>query len=348
MTAIERVIARAQAELGYIEKATNAQLDDKTANAGSRNWTKYARDLDEMGIYNGKKNGYDWCDVFVDWCYIKEFGKDLGLKLICQPEKSFGAGVNSSANYYKKANRLDKKPAVGDQLFFLDTSDGLFYHTGLVVAVYDDSITVIEGNATSKSDRVVQTTYKLNSRKIGAFGHPKWELVGDVAPAPQSKPEEPKKEEKPTAEPASIAIGNKVTLKDHAKVYGKDYEFSAWVYGKELYVRGIKGDKVTVSTQPDGDITGSVAAADVVPLSKAEKPAQPEQPKPAEPIQFKVGDKVRLKNHAMNYTGTTEFSAWVYWRDMYIRTLEGDRAIISTQPDSGITGAVNIKDLFLV
>lgn len=343
MTAIERVIARAQAELGYIEKATNAQLDDKTANAGARNWTKYARDLDEMGIYNGKKNGYDWCDVFVDWCYIKEFGKDVGLKLICQPEKSFGAGVNSSAGYYKKAKRLDKTPAVGDQLFFLDTSDGLYYHTGLVIAVYDDSITVIEGNATAKSDRVVQSTYKLSSRKIGAFGHPRWDLVEDaVETEPQPKPEEPKAEEKPDAIAAAIELGDKVTLKDHAKVYGKDYEFSAWVYGRELYVRGIDGDRVTVSTQIDGDITGSVAMADVVLFAKTEKTKEPTAPVVTE---LKAGDKVRVKNHALNYSGTTEFSAWVYWRDMYIRDLNGDRAIISTKPDSGVTGAVNVNDL---
>ena len=33
MTAIERVIATARAEIGYIEKATNSQLEGKTANA---------------------------------------------------------------------------------------------------------------------------------------------------------------------------------------------------------------------------------------------------------------------------------------------------------------------------
>lgn len=35
MTAIERVIATARAEIGYIEKATNSQLEGKTANAGT-------------------------------------------------------------------------------------------------------------------------------------------------------------------------------------------------------------------------------------------------------------------------------------------------------------------------
>lgn len=41
------------AELGYIGKKSNAQLDDKTANITGL-WTKYARDLNDAGYYNGK------------------------------------------------------------------------------------------------------------------------------------------------------------------------------------------------------------------------------------------------------------------------------------------------------
>ena len=61
------IVTIALAEVGYWEKASNASLDDKTANAGAANWTKYARDLAAAGYYNGNKNGYAWCDVFVDW-----------------------------------------------------------------------------------------------------------------------------------------------------------------------------------------------------------------------------------------------------------------------------------------
>ena len=39
------IVTIALAEVGYWEKASNASLDDKTANAGAANWTKYARDL---------------------------------------------------------------------------------------------------------------------------------------------------------------------------------------------------------------------------------------------------------------------------------------------------------------
>ena len=67
----KRLIEIAEAEEGYLEKASNASLDSDTANAGSANYTKYARDLDAIpNFYNGKKNGYAWCDVFVDWCFV--------------------------------------------------------------------------------------------------------------------------------------------------------------------------------------------------------------------------------------------------------------------------------------
>lgn len=55
MTPVERLIATARAEVGYLEKASNSQLDSKTGNAGYNNFTKYARDLDRLGVYNGPK-----------------------------------------------------------------------------------------------------------------------------------------------------------------------------------------------------------------------------------------------------------------------------------------------------
>ena len=55
-----KVVNIALNEVGYLEKASNSNLDSKTANAGSKNYTKYARDLDNIpNFYNGKKNGYN-------------------------------------------------------------------------------------------------------------------------------------------------------------------------------------------------------------------------------------------------------------------------------------------------
>ena len=107
----QKVIAIARAEVGYLEKASNKDLDDKTANAGSKNYTKYARDMDAInGFYNGKKQGFAWCDVFVDWCFVQAYGIDEGRALLCQPLKSCGAGCKYSRNYYKAKGRLFSEP----------------------------------------------------------------------------------------------------------------------------------------------------------------------------------------------------------------------------------------------
>jgi hypothetical protein len=58
----QKVIDIALAEVGYLEKKSNSNLDNKTANAGSNNYTKYGRDLDAVGFYNGKKNGVNLPD----------------------------------------------------------------------------------------------------------------------------------------------------------------------------------------------------------------------------------------------------------------------------------------------
>ena len=44
MNAIDKLIQIAKNETGYLEKASNSQLDSKTANAGENNYTKYWRD----------------------------------------------------------------------------------------------------------------------------------------------------------------------------------------------------------------------------------------------------------------------------------------------------------------
>ena len=107
MTPQSRVIKTARAEIGYLEKATNSQLNDKTANAGYNNWNKFAAFLDDLEVvYNGKKNGYAWCDCFVDYCFISTFGLDLGMAMTFQPKRGAGAGCTYSMDYYKKAGRF--------------------------------------------------------------------------------------------------------------------------------------------------------------------------------------------------------------------------------------------------
>ena len=187
------IVAIALAEVGYHEKATNASLDDKTANSAGNNWTKCTRDLAAAGYYNGNKNGYAWCDCFVDWCFFKAYGAVEGQRIQCQTGP-LGAGCVYSAQYYQQKGRYDKNPKVGDQVFF--QTGGQIGHTGIVVEVTGSSIVTVEGNS---SDQVRKNTYLRSNGYIAGYGHP---LYSDTAvfaetPAPAAVPA-------PETEPATV------------------------------------------------------------------------------------------------------------------------------------------------
>ncbi len=184
LQAISKVLEIAENEIGYLEKASNSQLDDKIANAGRNNWTKFARDLDQTNIYNGKKNGYAWCDVFVDWCMMRAFGLELAQKITNQPSGGYGAGCTFSAKYYQYINRFYREePKAGDQIFFTKDAGESMYHTGLVVKVVDGRVYTIVGNTSSQpgvepnGGAVNAKSYPLGAIYIGGYGRPDYDLV---------------------------------------------------------------------------------------------------------------------------------------------------------------------------
>ena len=242
------LLAIAAAEIGYKEKASNSNLDDKAANAGHNNWTKYARDLYAKGYYNGNKNGYAWCDVFVDWCFLQLCGGDAAKAQYVECQSGpYGAGCDFSHRYYKEAGRYDTTdPRPGDQIFFGD-----FDHTGIIESVTATTINTIEGNT---SDQVARRSYSRTSSYVTGFGHPRYET--DDAPAVQ--PTEPAPSPDPVPADGRLKLGDKVKMAANAPVYGKSYKFASWVYSKELFVRGVDGDKISVSIYASGDVTGTV------------------------------------------------------------------------------------------
>lgn len=166
-----KLLEIARAELGYKEKETNSQLDNPTANAGDGNWTKYARDLHSAGYYQAAKNGYAWCDMFVDWCFWQLAGEDKtkGEWLECQTGL-YGAGCEWSSDCYRVAGRFDKSPKPGDQIFFGDADSE--EHTGIVEKIENDTVHTIEGNA---SNMVKRCVYPVNSSEIVGYGHPRFD-----------------------------------------------------------------------------------------------------------------------------------------------------------------------------
>lgn len=191
----KKVIEIALAEVGYLEKASKSQLDSKTANAGSANITKYARDLAAIGYFNGNKQGVAWCATWLCWCFYKAYGKAAALKLLCQPTKAAnnaGAGCKHARNYFKTKGRLMDTPQPGDQIFFYSADKSSISHTGLVYDVDSTYVYTVEGNTSSASGvvpnggAVAKKKYKLNYSRIAGYGRP------DYGTQEAAKPETPK------------------------------------------------------------------------------------------------------------------------------------------------------------
>lgn len=203
----KKVIAIALAEVNYLEKETNADLDSKSANAGNNNYTKYGRDLDALGFYNGKKNGVAWCDQFVDWSFVQAYGMEAALALTFQPygKQNCGAGCKYSRNYYKNNGRLFDTPEPGDQIFFYSKDKTKISHTGLVYAVDSKYVYTVEGNTSSASGvvanggAVAKKKYALNNTRLAGYGRPNWgmDFEGESTTIPET-PEVPAVLETPT------------------------------------------------------------------------------------------------------------------------------------------------------
>lgn len=176
----QKVIDIALAEVGYLEKETNANLDSKTENAGDENYTKYARDLAKVSYFNGKKQGHAWCAVFVAWDFYKAYGKAAALKLLCQPSTgNCGAGCAYVQRYFKaKGQWHTSNPQPGDVIVFYSSDKTTYAHTGLVYKVSGSKVYTVEGNTSGASGVVAngggvcKKSYSLNNGRIAGYGRP--------------------------------------------------------------------------------------------------------------------------------------------------------------------------------
>lgn len=132
--AIDALIACAENEVGYLEKKSNSQLDDKTANAGYNNYTKYWRDVYPQ--YQAQA----WCAAFVSWCMMKTFGLDVAKKLLKHWPYVYCPTLGNLFTKYANPQR-------GDIVIFY--RNGTFAHTGLVTKVEGDKFYTIEGNTSA-------------------------------------------------------------------------------------------------------------------------------------------------------------------------------------------------------
>lgn len=176
----EQLLQTALGEAGYLEKRSSDMLNEKTANAGAGNYTKYARDLHQAGYYNGSKQGVSWCSVFVDWCHYVTSGKqrEMAQQITCQTGV-YGASCTYSMGYYQAAGRFDTGvPKPGDQIYFGigKTAE----HTGIVWKVENGRVYTVEGNTASQEGVISNgggvfcKSYPLNHSRILGYGKPRY------------------------------------------------------------------------------------------------------------------------------------------------------------------------------
>lgn len=226
-----KVIAIAEAEVGYLEKASNNNLDDKTANAGSKNYTKYARDLDAIpGFYNFAKQGYAWCDIFVDWCFVQAFGVEAAKALLKQPDDSYGAGCLFSSRYYKWNNQFHtENPKPGDQIFFWNSKKDDVAHTGIVYKVDETYVYTIEGNTSGASGVIAngggvwKKQYKLDYDRIYGYGRPAYD----------EEPVEEKAEAGVTLQLPMLRSGDRGETVKAMQILLIGYKYSCGAYGAD-------------------------------------------------------------------------------------------------------------------
>lgn len=238
--AISKVTAVITAELGYLEKRTNAQLDSKTANAGSNNYTKYWRDLAKWGL--GNFQAQYWCAATIHWIFVIAFGLAAASKLLLHAPY---ISCQTLATKAKAAGRLFTSPKVGDVVVFFNGTR--MSHTAWIYKVTSTHYYTMEGNTDGASGvirnggGVCSKSYSITAsqRKGDKFFRPDYAKVlgatQNSTPAPAPKPS--------TAKPAAVTTHSKTeNIKTAQKWLNTNYEKQIKKYcGKLLVVDGDYG-----------------------------------------------------------------------------------------------------------
>lgn len=176
MSAIKKVIETASSWVGYLEKKSNKDLDDFTANAGSNNYTCFARDYKVHT--GGNYQAQPWCAMFVSEVLVQTFGVEKARKLLCGELYHY---CPTGVNQFKAGGRWNKSPEPGDIIFF--TNGSRAYHTGIVTQVTSGRVKTIEGNTSGASGvianggGVCEKSYSLVDSKIMGYGRPDYSIA---------------------------------------------------------------------------------------------------------------------------------------------------------------------------
>lgn len=285
-----------------------------------------------IDLYNSHKplaRGYPvkytdaWCSTFASAVAIA-----CGLTDIIPTE----CGCEKHIQLFKKLGSWEENdayvPKPADYIFY-DWDDngvgectGAADHIGIVETVNGNSMTIIEGNM---SNAVGRRNLKVNARYIRGYGIPNYARkatsVGPVVP--------PSIPDKAT----NISVGDVLQFTG-----SKHYTNANAINGSATNPGKAKVTAISanskhpyhvIHTDGTSNVYGWVDAADVSKSGAV----------------LKVGDKVKVQANAPVYGKITKFSSFVYNTNLFVRQIDGDRIVVSTQASGAITGAVDKKYL---
>ena len=137
----------------YLEKKSNAYLDDFTKNAGDKNYTKFARDVNNWNQPGCQ--GQPWCAVYQFWKLVKVFGLTKALQIM--------GGVfyncQSVTRHAKQKGTWHSTPKKGALIIFRNGS-----HIGSVNS-YDATYVYTNEGTTSSAPGVVANGGACRNKK---------------------------------------------------------------------------------------------------------------------------------------------------------------------------------------
>ena len=160
---------------GYLEKKSNAYLDDFKKNAGYNNYTRFARDVNSWGQPGCQAQ--PWCAEYQFWKLVKVLGITRALQIM-------GGGFyncKSITNHAKSNGTWHKSPKVGALVIFRNGS-----HVGSVQKFDSSRIYTNEGNTSSAAGVVANggatrnKSYAISDSAIDGYVWIDWGSEGQT------------------------------------------------------------------------------------------------------------------------------------------------------------------------
>lgn len=165
---------------GYIEKASNSNLDHLTANAGSKNYTRFARDYSKH--VGANLQAQPWCMMYLNSVLVETIGLADTKKALYG---ELYASCTRMVNVFKANKAFYTTPQVGDFPIFTN-SKGNIAHVGAVLEIKNGRIYTIEGNTSSMAGvvdnggMVRQKSYSLSYKQIYGYCRPNYSVLKTV------------------------------------------------------------------------------------------------------------------------------------------------------------------------